>query len=157
MGKHNRSAEKRLAQHKRRGKRSQFDHRERLTRANPNRQKTTEAKVPLCGRLASTANSIAGVLDVRQTIRFQIKLAGMMVASEGCRQPHIPLTRLDEPRLPLLFVNVDDSWAIQRISIRRNPSHQNNPNASFLVVWVTNLVTPISLILSFDQLDCELF
>jgi hypothetical protein len=82
MAKRKRSSERPQPQHKRKGLKSRFDKRERLKKANPERRKTRQAKVPLVGRLASMAASMARMLDVRVAFRLSIIMAGMLLADD---------------------------------------------------------------------------
>lgn len=68
--------------HKQKRCASQFDKRQRLKTANPLRQKTQRAKVPLVGSLAAIASSMAGLLDGRMAFRLSIIMAGMMLADD---------------------------------------------------------------------------
>jgi hypothetical protein len=82
MAKRKRSSKRRQARHKRQGKASQFDKRQRLDTANPRRKKTSRAKVPLVGTLAATVSSMSRLLDSRMAFRLSIVMAGMMLADD---------------------------------------------------------------------------
>jgi hypothetical protein len=82
MAKRKQSSKHRQARHKRQGKSSQFDKRQRLDTVNPRRKKTSRAKVPLVGALAATVSSMAGMLDARMAFRLSIVMAGMMLADD---------------------------------------------------------------------------
>lgn len=81
-----------MAQRKRRPRRpqprhkkssaSRHDKRARLARANPQRRRTTGAKVPLCGALAAAVAAMAAVLDRRMAFRLSIIVAGMLLADD---------------------------------------------------------------------------
>lgn len=68
------------ARHGKKSRRSQHDKRKRLDRANPDRRRTTEAKVPLVGLAASVAASMGRLLDARNGFRLPIVIAGAMLA-----------------------------------------------------------------------------
>lgn len=61
---------------------SRHDKRARLERRNQERRRTTRAKVPLCGSLATAVAAIAGVLDRRIAFRLAIIVAGMLLADD---------------------------------------------------------------------------
>jgi hypothetical protein len=68
-------------QHKKH-KKSQHDKRKRLERANPNRKKTTGAKVPLAGAMQTAVSVLSAVMDRRMAFRLAILVAGMFLAGE---------------------------------------------------------------------------
>lgn len=68
--------------HKRKGRPSRFDQRQRLSQPNPARTGTEQAKVPLVGFLAAMASSMAQMLDARVAFRLPIVMAGMMLADD---------------------------------------------------------------------------
>jgi hypothetical protein len=82
MAKRKRSSTRPQPRHKRKGNSSRFDKRQRLDQANPERRKTTRAKVPLVGSLASMAFSMARMLNSRMAFRLSIIMAGMMLADD---------------------------------------------------------------------------
>jgi DDE superfamily endonuclease len=82
MAKRKRSSRRPQARHKPKQSTSQFDKRQRLNTANPQRRKTQQAKVPLVGSLATMAASMAGMLDARIAFRLSIIMAGMMLADD---------------------------------------------------------------------------
>ena len=82
MAKRKRSSKRPQARHKKNKKSSQSDKRERLNRTNPDRKKTSHAKVPLVGTLASIVSSMAAKLDARVAFRLVIILSGMMLADD---------------------------------------------------------------------------
>ncbi len=81
MAKRNRSSKRPQPQHKKQ-KKSQHDKRERLRRRNPNRQKTTKAKVPLAGVVQTAVAALAAGLDRRMAFRLPILVAGMFLAGD---------------------------------------------------------------------------
>ncbi len=66
-------------QHKKK-KKSQHDKRKRLQRKNPNRKKTTQAKVPLAGSMHEAVAMLQACLDRRFAFRLAIIVAGMFLA-----------------------------------------------------------------------------
>src|SRR3990167_196713 len=82
MAKRKQSSKRRQARHKRQGKSSQFDKRQRLNTVNPHRKKTSRAKVPLVGALAATVSSMSRLLDPRMAFRLSIVMAGLMLADD---------------------------------------------------------------------------
>jgi hypothetical protein len=81
MGKHNAKSKRPQPQHKKQ-KKSQHDKRKRLQRKNPNRKKTTQAKVPLTGPMHHTGVLLQACLDRRIAFRLAIIMAGMMLADD---------------------------------------------------------------------------
>jgi DDE superfamily endonuclease len=79
MAKGTRSSKRPQPVHKDQTK-SQHDKRERLQRRNPQRKKTTVAKIPLTGALKSTVATLAAALDRRMAFRLAIIIAGMLLA-----------------------------------------------------------------------------
>ena len=67
--------------HKRQRK-SQHDKRERLQRPNPERKKTTKAKVPLTGAMQTAVSVLQAVMDRRIASRLAIIVAGMLLADD---------------------------------------------------------------------------
>ena len=61
---------------------SQFDKRSRLDQPNPDRRKTSAARVPLFGSMAMFAAALARKLDSRIAVRMSIIMAGMMFADD---------------------------------------------------------------------------
>lgn len=82
MAKDKRSSKRPQARHNRNRSSSQFDKRARLDVANPDRQKTSRARVPLVGALAGMVSAMAGMLDSRMAFRLSIIMAGMMLADD---------------------------------------------------------------------------
>ena len=81
MAKHKRSKSRPQAKHKQH-KKSQHDKRERLRRPNPNRRKTTKAKVPLRGAMRVAVSVLQAVMDRRIAFRLAIVVAGMFLADD---------------------------------------------------------------------------
>ena len=84
MAKRKGSSKRPQAQHKRNSKKSQHDKRERLSRTNPDRQRTSRARVPLVGAMRTAALKLQSVLDRRIAFRLPIIMAGMLL-SNNCR------------------------------------------------------------------------
>lgn len=68
-------------QHKKQ-KKSQHDKHKRLQRNNPSRKKTTQAKVPLTGRMHDVVTQLQACLDRRIAFRLAIIVAGMFLADD---------------------------------------------------------------------------
>lgn len=68
------------AQHGSRSSGSRHDKRSRLSQRDPQRQRTTAAKIPLVGELAEAALDMSRLLDVRIAFRLPIVIAGMVLA-----------------------------------------------------------------------------
>jgi len=83
MAKRNRSSKRPQPRHKKQ-KKSQHDKRRRLSRRNPKRKKTKQAKVPLVGAMRTAVAVLRTVLDRRIAFRLPIIVAGMLLA-EGRR------------------------------------------------------------------------
>jgi hypothetical protein len=81
MAKHKRSSRRPQPKHKT-GKKSQHDKRKRLERRNPNRKKTTQAKVPLTGAMQTMVSAMQAVMDRRIAFRLGIIIAGMFLADD---------------------------------------------------------------------------
>jgi len=81
MAKRKRSAKRPQPKHKKQ-KKSQHDKRERLKRRNPQRKKTTHAKVPLTGAMQTSVSALQSVLDRRMAFRLAIIVAGMLLADD---------------------------------------------------------------------------
>jgi hypothetical protein len=81
MAKRKRSEKRPQARHKKQ-KKSQHDKRERLERRNPNRKRTTNAKVPLAGPMQKAVWVLQAVLDRRIAFRLAIVVAGMFLADD---------------------------------------------------------------------------
>jgi len=79
MAKHKRSKKRPQPKHKKKSK-SRHDKRKRLERSNPNRKKTTNAKVPLTGVIRTAVAVLQAVMDPRMGFRLAIILAGMFLA-----------------------------------------------------------------------------
>jgi len=78
MAKDKRSAKRPQPEHKKQ-KRSQHDKRKRLEHPNPDRKKTTTARVPLVGDLQAAVGVLQAVMDRRIAFRLAIIVAGMML------------------------------------------------------------------------------
>jgi len=81
MAKRNHSSKRPQSKHKK-SQKSQHDKRERLQRRNPDRQKTTHAKVPLTGAMQTAVSVLQSVMDRRIAFRLAIIIAGMLVADD---------------------------------------------------------------------------
>lgn len=81
MAKRKRSSKRLQPKHKKQ-KKSQHDKRERLQRRNPQRKKTTKAKVPLTGAMQSAVSVLQAVMDRRVAFRLAIIVAGMLLADD---------------------------------------------------------------------------
>jgi len=81
MAKRKRSSRRPQPKHKKQ-KKSQHDKRKRLQRRNPNRKKTTKAKVPLTGAMQAAVAQLQVLLDRRVAFRLAIILAGMLLADD---------------------------------------------------------------------------
>lgn len=68
------------AQHTAKSKPSQHDKRHRLAKCNEDRCRTTEARVPLTGSIATLAAAMSHLLDSRIAFRLPIVIAGAMLA-----------------------------------------------------------------------------
>jgi hypothetical protein len=79
MAKRKGSSKRPQRQHKR-SKKSQHDKRKRLDLRNPDRRKTTEAKVPLIGAMRTAVLALQAVMDRRIAFRLAIIIAGMLLA-----------------------------------------------------------------------------
>jgi hypothetical protein len=79
MAKRKRSSKRPQPAHKK-SKRSQHDKRRRLQNRNPNRKKTTSAKVPLTGAFRRAVSILAAVVDRRVWFRLSIIFSGMLLA-----------------------------------------------------------------------------
>lgn len=82
MAKRKQPSHRPQAKHKNNGSPSQFDKRARLDRKNPQRKKTTKAKVPLVGPILAYVISMARMLDARTSFRLMIIMAGMMLSDD---------------------------------------------------------------------------
>lgn len=80
MAKRKHSDRRPQPRHDKKSSRSQHDKRKRLEARNASRSATTGAAVPLRGFVASVAEWMANLLDVRSGFRFPIILAGAMLA-----------------------------------------------------------------------------
>lgn len=81
MAHRRRSSRSRQARHKQQTK-SQHDKRKRLTKRNPNRRRTTQAKIPLIGEMKDAIASLQSMLDPRIAFRLAIIVAGMLLADD---------------------------------------------------------------------------
>ena len=82
MAKRKRSSRRQQPQHKNNRKKSQHDKRRRLQRHNPNRKKTSQAKVPLSGAMHKFVLMMRAVLNKRMAFRLSIIIAGMFLADD---------------------------------------------------------------------------
>ena len=73
---------KRPQPHHKKRKKSRHDKRERLQRPNPNRKKTTKAKVSLTGAMQTAVSVLQAVMDRRIAFRLAIIVAGMLLADD---------------------------------------------------------------------------
>jgi hypothetical protein len=81
MAKCKRSKKRPQPKHKKQ-KKSQHDKRKRLEHTNPNRKKTTKAKVPLSGAIEKAVSVLQAVMDRRIAFRLAIIVAGMFLADD---------------------------------------------------------------------------
>ena len=81
MAKHKRSSRRPQPKHKKHDK-SQYGKRKRLQTPNPNRKKTTDAKVPLTGTMRSAVSVLQAVMDRRIAFRLAIIVAGMLLGGD---------------------------------------------------------------------------
>ena len=81
MAKYKRSSRRPQPKHKKH-KKSQHDKRKRLQRRNPDRKRTTQAKVPLTGAMRTAVSVLQAVLDRRIAFRLAIVVAGMLLADD---------------------------------------------------------------------------
>ena len=81
MAKRKGSSKRPQPKHKRQRK-SQHDKRERLQHPNPERKKTTKAKVPLTGAMQTAVSVLQAVMDRRIASRLAIIVAGMLLADD---------------------------------------------------------------------------
>jgi hypothetical protein len=81
MAKRKRSSTRPQPKHKKQ-KKSQHDKCKRLERPNPNRKKTTKAKVPLIGAAQKAVSVLQAVMDRRIAFRLAIVVAGMFLADD---------------------------------------------------------------------------
>jgi len=81
MAKCKRSSRRPQPKHKKQ-KKSQHDKRKRLERRNPERRKTTGAKVSLTGAMQAAVSVLQAVMDRRLAFRLAIVVAGMLLADD---------------------------------------------------------------------------
>lgn len=81
MAQYRRSSRRPQPKHKKQ-KKSQHDKCKRLQRPNPQRRKTTDAKVPLTGALRTAVSALQAVMDRRIAFRLAIVVAGMLLADD---------------------------------------------------------------------------
>jgi hypothetical protein len=81
MAKRKRSSRRPQPKHKKQ-KKSQHDKRRRLQSPNPQRKKTTQARVPLTGAIQTAVSQLQAVLDRRIAFRLAIMIAGMFLAGD---------------------------------------------------------------------------
>jgi hypothetical protein len=81
MAKRKSSSKRPQPKHKKQ-KKSQHDKRKRLQRPNPQRKKTTNAKVPLTGTMQTAVAVLQAVMDRRVAFRLTIIVAGMLLADD---------------------------------------------------------------------------
>lgn len=82
MAKRKPSKKRPQPRHKKKRQPSRHDKRRRLQRPNPNRRKTSTAKVPLAGALGTAVAALQAVMDRRIAFRLAIIVAGMMLADD---------------------------------------------------------------------------
>lgn len=82
MAKRKHSAKPPQPQHKKKGQPSRHDRRQRLLEPNPNRRRTTRAKVPLVGAIQTAVAALQAVMDRRIAFRLAILGAGMLLADD---------------------------------------------------------------------------
>lgn len=80
MAKRKKSSRRPQPKHKIQSKKSRHDKRRRLQRANPNRQDTNQAQVPLTGTMKTAVTVLQAVMDRRIAFRLAIIVAGMLLA-----------------------------------------------------------------------------
>jgi len=81
MAKYKGSSRRPQPKHKK-SKKSQHDKRQRLQRRNPERKKTTNAKVPLTGAMQKAVSALQAIMDRRIAFRLAIIVAGMFLADD---------------------------------------------------------------------------
>ena len=81
MAKRKRSSRRPQPKHKK-SKHSQHDKWKRLQRRNPQRRKTTNARVPLTGAIKTAVSVLQAVMDRRIAFRLAIIVAGMLLADD---------------------------------------------------------------------------
>jgi hypothetical protein len=81
MAKRKESSRRPQPKHKKQ-KKSRHDKRKRLQRRNPERKKTTDAKVPLTGAMQMAVSVLQVVMDRRIAFRLAIIVAGMLLADD---------------------------------------------------------------------------
>jgi DDE superfamily endonuclease len=81
MAKYKDSSKRPQAKHKKQ-KKSQHDKVRRLQTRNPDRKKTSVAKVPLCGAMLKAVSVLQSALDSRIAFRLAIVVAGMFLADD---------------------------------------------------------------------------
>jgi hypothetical protein len=82
MAQDKRSSQRPQPRHQAPRQASQHDKRKRLDCSNPERKKTTRAKVPLAGAMQVAVAALQAVLDVRIAGRLAIIMAGMLLADD---------------------------------------------------------------------------
>jgi len=82
MAKRKPSKKRPQPRHKKKRQPSRHDKRRRLQSPNPNRRRTSEAKVPLAGALGTAVAALQAVMDRRIAFRLAIIVAGMMLADD---------------------------------------------------------------------------
>jgi hypothetical protein len=81
MAKDKQSRKRPQPKHKKQ-KKSQHDRRKRLQRLNPERKKTSKAKVPLTGAIQTAVSVLQAVMDRRIAFRLAIIVSGMFLADD---------------------------------------------------------------------------
>ena len=82
MAKDKRSSKRPQPQHPKKRQPSQHDKRQRLLNPNPDRQRTSRAKVPLAGAMQVAVAALQAVMDRRIAFRLAILVAGMLLADD---------------------------------------------------------------------------
>jgi hypothetical protein len=81
MAQYKRSSRRPQPKHKK-SKKSQHDKRQRLSRRNAKRRRTTKSKVPLSGPMHKAVSVLQAALDRRIAFRLAIVVAGMLLAGD---------------------------------------------------------------------------
>lgn len=82
MAQRKNSSKRPQPQHNKKRQPSQHDKRQRLLTPNPDRQKTSQAKVPLVGAMQAAVAALQAVMDGRMAFRLAIIVSGMLLADD---------------------------------------------------------------------------
>ncbi len=82
MAKRKNSSKRPQRRHNKKRQPSQHDKRRRLLTPNPDRQKTSQAKVPLAGAMQTAVAALQSVMDARLAFRLAIIVSGMLLADD---------------------------------------------------------------------------